>query len=147
MEFVPDTPSGVGEHAGIAAVIAASNLAGVFAENLADETRIGGADRDGGGGLCGGGFHAPNYSRVIASVKGKRQSLEWSDMPKFKSVSGGHVRIFRQDNPSGLIDIDEGGFYETDDKGEIEALRDSTEVEEVKTQQESKSFGDKEKAR
>jgi hypothetical protein len=60
-------------------------------------------------------------------------------MPKFRSVQGGHVRIFRQDNPSGLIDIDEGGDYETDDKGEIQALRDSTEVEEVKAErQESK---------
>jgi pyocin large subunit-like protein len=70
-------------------------------------------------------------------------------MPKFRSVSGGHVRIYRQDNPSGLIDIDEGGSYETDDKGEIQALKDSTEVEEVKgSDGPSKDvFGDKQKAR
>jgi hypothetical protein len=68
-------------------------------------------------------------------------------MPKFKSVSGGHVRIFRQDAPSGLIDIDEGGSYETDDQGEIQALRDSTEVEEVKAERPSDSAEGKEKAR
>jgi hypothetical protein len=53
-------------------------------------------------------------------------------MPKFRSVQGGHVKIIRQDQPSIPIDIDEGGSYETDDKAQIQALRDSPEVEEVK---------------
>ena len=52
-------------------------------------------------------------------------------MPKFQSVNGGHVQIFRQDNPSNPINIDEGGFYETDDKEEIQALKDSPEVMEA----------------
>jgi hypothetical protein len=66
-------------------------------------------------------------------------------VPKFESVSGGHVRIFRQDSPSSLIDIDEGGTYETDDKGEIQALKDSSEVREVKAQDEPSKdvFGDR----
>jgi hypothetical protein len=69
-------------------------------------------------------------------------------MPKFKSVSGGHVKIIRFDSPSSNIDIDEGGFYETDDKGEIQALKDSTEVEEVKGQKDEANkdtFGDRAK--
>jgi hypothetical protein len=68
-------------------------------------------------------------------------------MPKFKSVGGGHVKIIRFDSPSSNIDIDEGGFYETDDKGEVQALRDSSEVEEVKGSDESSKdvFGDRAK--
>ena len=45
---------------------------------------------------------------------------------RFKSRGGGHVRIFRPDAP--LIDIDEGGVYETSDRAEIEALKASPEV-------------------
>jgi hypothetical protein len=59
-------------------------------------------------------------------------------MRKFRSVSGGHVKIIRQDQPSIPIDIDEGGTYETDDRAQIQALQDSPEVEEVKAQRESK---------
>jgi hypothetical protein len=62
---------------------------------------------------------------------------------KFESVSGGHVRIFRQDAPSSIIDIDEGGSYETEDKGEIQALQDSTEVREAQSEPSKDVFGDR----
>ena len=60
-------------------------------------------------------------------------------MAKFKSVGGGHVQVFFHDRPSLPINIDEGGFYETDDKDEIQALKDSPEVEAVGTEQQSES--------
>jgi hypothetical protein len=52
-------------------------------------------------------------------------------MPKFRAVSGGHVKIFRPPHTA-TLDIDEGGTYETTDKDEVQALRDSPEVAEVK---------------
>jgi hypothetical protein len=56
-------------------------------------------------------------------------------MPKFESGTGTHVRVIRPDAPD--IDIDDDG-YETDDKDEIQALRDSPEVKEIKTSKASK---------
>lgn len=53
-------------------------------------------------------------------------------MPKFNTSGGTHLTIFRPDAPSSPIHIDENGSYETDDKAEIQALRDSPEVEEVR---------------
>jgi hypothetical protein len=60
-------------------------------------------------------------------------------MAKFKSRSGGHVRIYRFGAP--ILDIDEGGTYETSDSDEIKALRDSPEVQETR----SKSNDDEDK--
>lgn len=62
-------------------------------------------------------------------------------MAKFKSGSGGHVRIFRP-GQSATIDIDEGDTYETDDKDEIRALKASPEVDEVKASKDKSSSKD-----
>jgi hypothetical protein len=51
---------------------------------------------------------------------------------RFKSRSGGHVRIFRFDAP--LIDINEGESYETSDKDEIEVLKDSPDIMQDRSQ-------------
>lgn len=50
---------------------------------------------------------------------------------KFKASSGGHVSIYVPWRPT-PIEILEGGTYETDDKAELEALKGSPEVVEVK---------------
>ena len=50
---------------------------------------------------------------------------------KFKAGSGGHISIFVPWRPT-PIEILEGGTYETADKAELEALKDSPEVVEVK---------------
>lgn len=49
----------------------------------------------------------------------------------FKANQGGHVSIYVPWRPE-PIEILEGGAYATDDKRELEALRASSEVHEVK---------------
>lgn len=52
-------------------------------------------------------------------------------MPKYRSNSGGHVRIWVNYRPE-TIDIPATGEYETTDEQELESLRASSEVSEVK---------------
>lgn len=54
-----------------------------------------------------------------------------SKSKKFKANSGGHVSIIVPWRPT-PIEILEGGTYETGDRAEIDALRGSPEVSEVK---------------
>lgn len=56
---------------------------------------------------------------------------------KFKSNLGGHVSIYVPWRPE-PIEILEGETYETDDKQELEALKASSEVYEVKDSKSSK---------
>jgi hypothetical protein len=51
---------------------------------------------------------------------------------KFKSNSGGHVRIYVDWRPE-PIDVPADGDYETSDKDELDALKASSEVSEVKS--------------
>lgn len=50
---------------------------------------------------------------------------------KFKATSGGHISIIVPWRPT-PIEILDGGTYETGDRAEIDALRGSPEVSEVK---------------
>lgn len=53
---------------------------------------------------------------------------------RFESRFGGHVSIYAPPRTS-PIEIMEGGFIETDDKAELEALKASPEAVEIKESQ------------
>ena len=58
---------------------------------------------------------------------------------KYKTISGGHVRISRQAAATRPIDVPAEGDYETEDPQEQEALSASSEVSEVKPDRKAKA--------